>query len=113
MYYFTDFSCLVLGMTSICLDNCLYAPGHTFYKTLAYFWWNSIPLINQSIPQFMCSLLEKLSFEIVPEVFNGIEVWRLCWPYQNFNIIVFKPLFGLPRGVLGVVVLFKAFHHPL
>ena len=99
-------------MTPICLDNCLYAPGHTFYELLTYIRCNFIPLMNQSIPQFMCSfgwvsVLAKLLFEMFPEVFNGIKVWRLYWLWYKLDIIVFKPFCGLPRCVFGVIVLLK------
>ena len=48
-----------------------------------------------------------LPFEVLPEVLNGIEVWRLCWPWQNLNVVVFEPLFGLFAGMLGVIVLLE------
>ena len=56
-----------IGMTSICLDNCHYLPGHAFYKVLAYFWCNFIPLLHHSLPQLMnplrwCVILLKLVF---------------------------------------------------
>ena len=50
-----SFCYIVHYMTPTCPNNCLYAPGHTSYEILTYFWCNSIPLINQSIPQFMYS----------------------------------------------------------
>ena len=72
-------------MATICPNNSLYEPGHTFYYVLTYFWCNSIPLINQSIPQFVCPsgwiiVLAKLLFKMFSEVFNEVEVWGLCWP---------------------------------
>jgi hypothetical protein len=30
-------------------------------------------------------------FEMYPEVFNGVEVRGLGWPFHNFNVVVFKP----------------------
>ena len=67
-------------------NNCLDPSRHTFYEVLAYLWWNFIPLLYQSIPQFMNSMgrsiiFAKLAFKMVPEMFNGVEVWRLCWPW--------------------------------
>jgi hypothetical protein len=42
-----------------------------------------------------------------PQVFNGIEVWRLCWPQEDIEIMVLKPSLGLLAGVLGVIVLLE------
>src|SRR5215471_17420893 len=44
---------------------------------------------------------------MIPQVFNGIEVWRLCWPQEDIKIMVFKPSLGLLAGVLGVIVLLE------
>jgi hypothetical protein len=41
----------------------------------------------------------ELSLEVVPEVFNGIEVWGLGRPIQEFNIVVLTPF----PGNLGVM----------
>ena len=65
------FCCLVHCMTLTCLDNCLYAPGHTLYEVLTYFWCNSISLINQSIPQFMYSFGWSFEDFTVPHVFRA------------------------------------------
>jgi hypothetical protein len=40
-------------------------------------------------------------------VFNGIKVWRLCWPQENIEIIVLKPSLGLLAGMLGIIVLLE------
>src|SRR5215471_19563547 len=44
---------------------------------------------------------------MIPQVFNGIEVWRLCWPQEDTEIMVSKPSLGLFAGVLGVIVLLE------
>ena len=41
---------LVLGMSSICLDNCCYPSWHAFYKSLTYLWRYFIPLLGHSLP---------------------------------------------------------------
>src|SRR5258707_11379663 len=75
------------------------------------FWWNFIFL--------------KFALDIIPEVFNGVQIRRLSWPPEYLNIIIFKPLFGPFGGVFGVIVLlkvslsilhlqlFKAFQHSM
>ena len=87
-------------MACICPDNSLYPSRHAFYKVLADLWSNFIPLLYHSLPQFMdsfgwCIVLLKVTFEMMPEVFNRIQVKRLSRPLQYLNIIVFKPFFLL------------------
>ena len=62
---------------------------------------------------------------MIPEGFNGIEVWRLSRPVNYNDIIIWKPSCGQPGGVFWAIVLlkislplfniqlFKAFHHSL
>jgi len=38
---------------------------------------------------------------------NGIKVWRLCWPWQNIDIMVFKPFCSQFWCMLGIIVLLK------
>src|SRR4051812_34880123 len=44
---------------------------------------------------------------MVSQVFNGIEVWRLCWPWENCDMMVFKPSLSQCRAVLGVTILLE------
>ena len=72
-----------------------------------------------------CFIFLKLEFEMMPEVFNGIQIWRLGRPFKYLNVVVLKPLLCLVGGVFGVIVLlkdplilwyvqlFKAFHHSI
>ena len=49
----------------------------------------------------------QLPFQMMPNVFNGVNVWRLCKPVHNLIFMVLKPLFGLFSSVLGVIILLK------
>src|ERR1700724_1938398 len=76
---------LVLGMTSFGLDNCLNSFWHAFYKILACFWSDSIPLFCHSLPQLMHSLWWRWISVHLPlqghsQVFNGVDVRRLGRP---------------------------------
>ena len=84
-------------MATFCLDNCLDTSRHAFYKVLACFWWNFIPLLHHPLPQLMnslgwCCMLPGSLLEINPEVFNGVGIRGLGWPGHDINVIVFKPL---------------------
>ena len=49
----------------------------------------------------------KPPLEVLPEVLNGIEVWRPCWTWYDLSVIVFESFLGLFAGVLGVTVLLE------
>ena len=49
----------------------------------------------------------RSSFELTPEMFNGIEVRRLCWPNHSSKILLSQLLFNLFASILGVIVLLK------
>lgn len=38
---------------------------------------------------------------------DGVEVWGLCRPLQDLNLVLLEASFGLFAGVLGVVVLLE------
>src|SRR5262245_50250053 len=40
-------------------------------------------------------------------MFNLIEVWRLRWPFQNLNFVIFEPIAGDTGDVFGIVVLLE------
>ena len=75
----------VLGITTFCFKHCLNPSRHAFNYFLTFLNWYSLPLHFNPFPQFMDSIggvfmLCKLSLETTPEIFNGIQVWRLRRP---------------------------------
>src|SRR6266550_5196161 len=76
---------LVLGTASLCLNYCLHPPWHTLNQFLTHLWVNLVPHLLHPLPQVQYPswrgfLPTKPLFKLLPEVFNWIEVWRLCWP---------------------------------
>ena len=49
----------------------------------------------------------QASSEVLPETLNWIEVWRLCWPWHDIDLMVFEPVLGLLACVLWVIVLLE------
>ncbi len=101
---------LILCMTSLGLNYCFKSSRHTFNQVLTHLWWNFIPHLCHSLPNLPnsfrhCWILPQPSFDMLPQMFNGVYVWRLWSPVQNIDIIVFKPFGGLFGGVLGVIIL--------
>src|SRR5262245_62060033 len=41
---------------------------------------------------------------MIPEVFDGVNVWRLCWPWKEIDSIGFEPVLGPFASVLWVVI---------
>ena len=96
-------------MASLGLYYCSNPSWHTFNQFLTHLWLYLSPFLYNSLPHLpnslgWCFILRKLFFEVLPEVFNGVKVWRLCRPVQKSDIVVFHPLLGLLWGVFGVIV---------
>src|SRR6266536_6584926 len=73
---------------------------------------NFVPLLLCPLPQLYHPtrwplILSQLHLEMSPQVFNGIKVWRLCWPRKDLETIAFKPGPGLLADMLGVIVLLE------
>ena len=103
---------LVLGMGSFGLDNCFNLSRHTFYPFLTLFLINVSPLLHYSFPQLVNSCRSTFitwegSLEVIPGMFNGTKVWRLCSPVQKLDFLFFKPFLGSSRGMLGIIILLK------
>ena len=48
-----------------------------------------------------------LPFDLIPEVFNGVQVWRLGWLWQFLDLVVFHPHFDWPGCVARSIVLLE------
>ena len=80
----------VFSTTSLCLQYSFYPSGHTLYDVLTHFCPYTIPFLLYSIPKFQDScwgniIVSHPPLEMSPEMFNWIEVWRLCWPWENWK----------------------------
>jgi hypothetical protein len=54
-----------------------------------------------------CVILLKFGLEVMPEMFNGIEVRGLGRPLQRNDVVIRKPLVSLFGGVFWVIVLLE------
>ena len=99
-------------MASLGLNDCFQPSRHAFNQVLTHFSWNLIPFFHYSLSHLSNSLrcswiLSKILLEMNPLMFNRTEVWRLCRPVQESDIIVLYPLLGLSWDVLRIIVLLK------
>ena len=51
--------------------------------------------------------LTNPDFQLPPEVFNWVQVWRLAGPLQNLDMLLAEPLLGFLGCVLWVVVVLE------
>ena len=85
---------------------------HAFNQFLTLLSWYSLPLHLNPFPQFMGSIgkvfmLCKTSLETTPEMFNRIQVWRLCRPNHCPEFLLIQPALDQPAGMLRVIILLK------
>src|SRR6266852_494483 len=102
----------VFCMPTLCHQHCLNPSWHTLNQPLTHICINLVPFLLHPLPQLLhptwyLFIPPQLHLQMIPQVFNGIEVWRLCWPRENLETIVLKPTLGLLAGVLGVIVLLE------
>ena len=102
----------MLCMFSLDFNNCLKPSWNAFYKSLACFCSNLVPLFCHSLPQFMnplwwCWIFPQPLLQVHPKVFNWVKVWELGRLWKYLNIIVFKPLGCLFWGMFGIIILLK------
>ena len=103
---------LLLGMNSFGLDNCFNPSRHTFYSFLTLFFINISPLLHYSFPQLVNSyrstfITWEAFLEVIPGVFNGTKVWKLCRSVQKHDFLFFKPFLNSSRGMVGIIILLK------
>ena len=59
----------------------------------------SLQVLSHTLPAFF--------FEVIPQVLNGIKIWRLSWPWKNLESMLFKPSSGPLALMLWVIILLK------
>ena len=102
---------LVLCMPPHCLYQSL-TPRHTLNQIPTHLQPYLVPFHLYPFPQLQhpcrCSLiLSQPFFKMIPQVLNGIKIWRLSLPWKNLESMVFKPSGGLLALILWVIILLK------
>ncbi len=98
------FSCIAM-VSENCFTSVLHGVWHLVNRY-------SSPGQLHYILQFLCIswfCLRNSIFDVTPQVFYWIKVWRLSWPLHNVNLVGLEPRCCSLTGVFGVVVLLE---HP-
>ena len=106
----TNNSSLVFTIAHLCFNHCCKPSRHAFNQFLTLLSWNLLPQLLDYVPKFTnttCRFFKLLwpPLKIIPKVFNGTKVWRLCMPLGDCKFMVFKPSLCLLAGDFGVIVL--------
>ena len=96
----------------LCSQLCCNLPRRALDQVDAHFLRNIAPLDLHTPPQLMhtgaCYVVCcEPSLEMLPQMFDRVEVWRLRWPSQHLDPVVFEPFARDQRGMLGVVILLE------
>src|ERR1700731_1278101 len=75
----------VLSMAPFGLQHSFNPSRHALNQVLTHCSVNLVPLFLHPLPQLQYSsscffILSKPPLEVIPQMFNRIEVWGLCWP---------------------------------
>jgi hypothetical protein len=100
----------ILGIATLSLQHSCKPPRHTPNQILTHLCINLVPLLLHPLPQLQYPfwfnlILPQPPLDMIPQVFNGVEIWRLCWPWEDIEIIILKPTLGLLAGMFGVIIL--------
>src|SRR5699024_5477583 len=73
---------------------------------------NFVPLSLDSLLELvdtlrLCFVTVEPSLQVVPQVFDWIEVRSLCRPLQDLNPVILEPPTCLGEGMFGIVVLLE------
>ena len=83
---------LVLGMPHLGLIDCLSMIRHALSKCVDELHINLCPLLLKCCPEFFnvlwnVRLLIYLDLEVFPNMFNRVDVWRLCRMRQDLQFV--------------------------
>ncbi len=105
-----------LWMTELTFSCIATVSENCFTSVLHGVWhlWTGIPAqddctTDHNSSAFLGFCLRNSIFDVTPQVFYWIKVWRLGWPLHNVNLVGLEPRCCSLTGVFGVVVLLK---HP-
>ena len=106
---------LVLSRASSGPNNCFNPWRHTSDQVLANLLRYFLPNLWCTLPILCCTscvvrIFTQLPFQVLPEVFNGVEIWGLCRPKEVSPILLCEALggqisLGKLGGVLWIIVL--------
>ena len=99
-------------MTPFSLHNCCNPPRHALNQILTHLWLYLVPFHLYSLPQLQNAtrcpfILPQPLLQVIPKVFNGVQVRRLCWPQEDLDILGFKIIGGHLGPVFGVTILLE------
>ena len=81
-------------MTPTSINNCLHPRWHTIYKPIYDCLIYRIPFFFHHIPELILRVRSlnlgkpplKPLLENVPNIFNRVKVWRVCWKRQFLDL---------------------------
>ncbi len=80
------------------------------YSSDASFLWYVVPLfqaVGLQLIQVLGLSSTDPSFELSPQILDGVEIWGLAGPLQQVNVVVPKPCLDDFGCVFGVIVLLE------
>ena len=102
----------VASYTASRITACPYPSRDTVHKVIETLLVQSVPFFDSSSPKVIQSLgriptLLHCSFQLVPDLFNWIHVWRHCKPFHTINLCLVNEGVYKPGMVCTRIVILK------
>ena len=84
-----------MGVTSSGDDALSTTPSHAVYQSLKESLWYCLPLCHKQTVQMcmtggMGMVTSKSTSKLVPCMLNGVQIWRIWWPFHPVDIVLPK-----------------------
>lgn len=84
-----------------------YAPWHALHQSFALGWFYATCVKNYSLILIRWLVATPFPLEHISEVFTGVQVWRLGWLWQVFDLVVLHPHIDWSDCVVSSIVLLE------
>src|SRR5215468_3469368 len=102
---------LKIRIATLCLANDFKPPRHRSDQPKAYAFINGVPNVLNLLPKLVKPLswweVFELALDVIPQMFDRIQVWRLCGPRHSVDSIGLEPFLDPGGGVTRGIVLLE------
>ena len=100
----------IFGGITLIFNHSFHASWHALHQSFTLDLGDLMPLLAQKVKQFSFVwwlVTIHLPLDYIPEVFNGVQVWRLGWPWQGLDQVVLHPHLDWPSCVAWSIFLLE------
>ncbi len=102
----------VSGLTTICLTQCNTSPSHRVDQVVDCGLCNVGPLLFNGCVKLLdigrnWNTLSYTPIQSIPNMLNVWHVWRVCWPWKNWDVFSFQELCTDPCNMGRCIIMLQ------